>query len=188
MQNSANYRIIGRKKFAVIMVVLLSIVAVGVWVSLDRLAEYGEELEELAVTEPLEAAATLTRLVRTLAILNGLVLSGLALLIIWHGCNGWRSKSMPPRGSWILEGQRTWTGEPAVRIAKFKIAVGALLGVLGVASSLILWNVGDTLVDQTSKRANFSVHRVHKVACRDVSCESISVVVLVNLENFYSHL
>ena len=150
MQDSANYRIIGRKKFAVIMVVLVSIVAVGVWVSLDRVAEYGEELQELAATEPLEAAATLTKLMRTLAILNGILLSSLALLIIRHGYNGWRSESMPPKGSWILEGQLTWTGEPAVRIAKFKIAVGALLAVLGVASSLILWNLGDTLLDQAS--------------------------------------
>jgi hypothetical protein len=155
------------------MVVLLSIVAVGVWVSLDRLAEYGEELEELAVTEPLEAAATLTQLLRTLAILNGIVFCSLALLIIRHGWSGWRSESMPPKGSWILEGQRTWAGESAVRIAKFKIVVGALLGALGIASSLILWRLGDTAVDQASQHAYFRCHEVHEVACRDVSHESI---------------
>ena len=145
MQNSTDYKVISRKKFAISMVILLSIVSVGVWVSLDRLAEYGEELEELAVTEPLEAAATLEYLTRTLAILNGIVLSSLTVLIIWHGWSGLRSESMPPKGSWILEGQRTWTGESAVRIAKFKIAAGVLLGVLGVASTLILWEVGVSL-------------------------------------------
>jgi len=145
MQNSTDYKVISRKKFAISMVILLSIVSVGVWVSLDRLAEYGEELEELAVTEPLEAAATLEYLTRTLAILNGIVLSSLTVLMIWHGWSGLRSESMPPKGSWILEGQRTWTGESAVRIAKFKIAAGVLLGVLGVASTLILWEVGVSL-------------------------------------------
>ena len=175
MQNSANYRVFGRKKFAVVMVVLLSIVAVGVWVSLDRLAEYGEELKELAVTEPLEAADTLTQLLRTLAILNGIVLSSLALLIIWHGWSGWRSESMPPKGSWILEGQRTWTGGSAVRIAKFKIAVGILLAVLGIASSLILWSLSDTVMDQTSKGACLRGHEGHEVAGRDVRHRSIHV-------------
>ena len=175
MQNSANYKVINRKKFAIIMVILLSIVAVGVWVSLDRLAEYGEDLEELAVTEPLEAAATLKKLTRTLAILNGIVLSSLAVLIIWHGWSGWRSESMPPKGSWILEGQRTWTGESAVRIAKFKVAAGILLGVLGVASSLILWHLGDTGDDQTSKGAYIRGHEVNQFACRNASNESTHV-------------
>jgi len=131
------------------MAVLLGVVAIGVWVSLDRLAEYAEQLEELAAAEPLEAAATLTQLLRTLAILNGMVLSSLAILIIWHGWRGWRTASMPPKGSWILEGQRTWTGRSAVRIVQFTITVGALLGVLAVVSSLILWNLGDTLSDRT---------------------------------------
>jgi len=175
MQNSANYKVINRKKFAIIMVILLSFVAVGVWVSLDRLAAYGEDLEELAVTEPLEAAATLKKLARTLAILNGIVLSSLTVLIIWHGWSGWRSESMPPKGSWILEGQRTWTGESAVRIAKFKVAAGILLGVLGVASSLILWHLGDTGDDQTSKGAYIRGHKVNQFACRNAGNESTHV-------------
>ncbi len=145
MQDSTEYRVMNRKKFAVFMVVMLSVVAVSVWVSLDHLAEYTKKLEELAAAEPLEAAGTLTQLLRTLAILNGMVLSLLAMLIVWHGWRGWRTASMPPKGSWILEGQRTWTGESAVRIAQFTITVGALLGVLAVVSSLMLWNLGDRL-------------------------------------------
>ena len=172
MEEPAYYRVINRKKFAVIMVILLSVVAVGVWVSLDRVAEYGKELEELAVTEPVKAAATVKNLTRTLAVLNGIVLSSLAILIIWDGWRGWRSEAIPPKGSWILEGQRTWTGESAVRIAKFKIAAGVLLGVLGVASSLILWRIGDTGDVQISKSASIRSHeasliRVGAASSRD---------------------
>ncbi len=141
MQDPAQYKVLDRKKFAVVMVVLLSIVAVGVWVALDHFAKYAEQLQELAANDPAEAAATATQLLRTLAISNGLVLGSLSILIIWHGWRGWRAESMPPTGFWILEGQRTWAGEPAVRIAKFTIVVGVLLGVLAVASSLILWNL-----------------------------------------------
>ena len=151
MLDSPEHRVIDRKKFAVLMVVLLGIVAVGVWVSLDRLVEYTEQLEELAAANPQEAAATLTQLMRTLAVLNGMVLSSLAALIIRHGWRSLRTASMPPKGSWILEGQRTWTGESAVRIAQFTLAAGVLLGVLAVASSLILWNLGDTYTDRTSQ-------------------------------------
>ena len=145
MQDSTEYRVIKRGIFAGVMVVLLSVLAVVVWVGLDHLAEYAKQLEELAAAEPLEAAATLKQLTRTLAILNGIVLSLLAAMVVWHGWRGWRTASMPPKGSWILEGQRVWTGESAVRIARFKIAVGGLLWVLAVISSLILWGLGDTL-------------------------------------------
>lgn len=152
MQDSSKYRVIDRKKFAVIMVVLLSAVSVGVWVSLDHLAEYAKQLEELALTEPVNGAQTLTEVMRNVAILNWVVLSSVAALVIWHGWKGWRTASMPPTGSWILEGQRTWAGESAKRIASFTIVVGALLVVLAVGSSLILWGMGDTLIDQTLKQ------------------------------------
>lgn len=165
----AIYKVINRKKFAAIMVILLSVIAVGVWISLDRLSEYGKELEELAVTEPIKAAATIEQLTRALAVLNGIVLSSLAILIIWDGWRGWRSESIPPKGSWILEGQRTWTGESAVRIAKFKIAAGVLLGMLGVASSLILWSLGDTGDEQISKSIDFRGRDANQIACRNVS-------------------
>ncbi len=153
MQDSAQYRVMDRKRFAVAMVVLVSICAVGVWVGLNRFAEYAEQLKNLAVTDPAEAAAAAAQLARTLAILNGLVLGSLTIVIIWQGWSGWRAESMPPPGSWILEGQRTWTGEPAVRIAKFRIVVGALLGVLTAASSSILWSLGERVVDAAAKGA-----------------------------------
>ena len=146
MQDSIEYKVIGRKKFAVIMVIVTSIVAVGVWVGLDHLAAYREHLEKLTAVEPEKAGAILTQLLRTFAVLNGLVLTGLAALIIWHGWCGWNTASMPPKGSWILEGQRTWIGEPAVRIAKFTIVVGVMLLVIGVASSLILWSMSGAFV------------------------------------------
>jgi hypothetical protein len=162
MKDSAGYRVIERKKFAVIIAVMLCVVAVGVWFVLDLLAEYAERLEELAAVEPLDGAARLTQQVRTLAILNGIVLSSLSMLFIGHGLRGWRTASMPPKGSWILAGQRTWSGESAVRIAKFTIAVGVLLGMLAVVSSLILWALGDTLRDQTWKVSHSRVHEVDK--------------------------
>ena len=143
MQDSTEYRVIDRKKFAFVMAVVLSVAAVGLWLGLDRLDDYSKELERLAAAEPLEAAAIFTRLTRTLAILNGIVLSSLAILIMWHGWRGWRTGSMPPRGSWTLQGQRIWTGRSAVRIARFTITVGVLLGVLAVISSVILWGLGD---------------------------------------------
>ena len=139
----STYRIFDRKKFAVIMAILLSVVAVGVWVGMDRLADYGKQLEELMATDPVKAAAIVTQQLRMLAVLNGILLAALALLIIRHGLRGLRTASMPPKGSWILEGQRIWTGQSAVRIAKFKITLGALLVVIAVISSVILWRIGN---------------------------------------------
>ena len=93
------YRIFDRKKFVVIMAVLLGVVAVGVWVGLDRLAEYVKQLEELTATDPAKAAAIITQQPRMLAVLNGILLAVLAALIIWHGLRGLRTASMPPKGS-----------------------------------------------------------------------------------------
>jgi hypothetical protein len=141
--NLSAYRIFDRKKFVVIMAVLLSVVAVGVWVGLDRLADYAKQLEEITATDPAKGASIVTQKLRWLAVLNGILLTSLAILITWHGLKGLRTASMPPKGSWILEGQRVWTGQSAVRIAKFTITVGALLLVLALVSSLILWRIGD---------------------------------------------
>jgi hypothetical protein len=153
MQDSADYRVFNRKAFVVIMVILLSLLTVGTWTGLNRLADYSEKLEARIAANPAEAEAILTQLLQTIAIINGLVLSLFAALIIWHGSKGWRTASMPPKGSWILEGQRTWSGESAVRVAKFTIAIGAILAVLAVMSSWMLWGMGDTFLDQTAHPA-----------------------------------
>lgn len=153
MQDLSNYKVVDRKKFAVIMVALLSAVSIGVWVSLDRLAEYATQLRELVLADPAHGAQVVTSVMRVVAMANGVVLSSFATLIIWHGWKGWRTASMPPKGSWILEGQRTWSGEPARRIAMFTVVVGVLLAVLAVASSLTLWDMSDMLINQTLKRA-----------------------------------
>ena len=139
------YRVFDRKKYVVIMAILVCVVAVSVWIGLDHLAEYVKQLEELAVTDPTEAAAAFTQLLHTLAIVSGIVMSLLAIGVIWRAWRGWRTASMPPKGSWILEGQRTWTGEPAKRVAQFTIAVGLLLWGFALVGSLILWRLGDTL-------------------------------------------
>jgi hypothetical protein len=148
---SVEYRVIDRKRFAVFMAVLLIIVSPGVWIGLDHLAAYAQNLEELAAAEPAEAAEIFARLQWTLVISNGAVLVLLAAVIIRHGWRGWRTASMPPIGSWILEGQRTWTGDAAVRIAQFTMIVGALLAIMAVASSWILWGLVDTLIAQAQE-------------------------------------
>ena len=144
MQDPSPYRVVNRKSFLVIMALMTSAVAVGVWVGLDHLALYVEELKQLAETEPDKAATTGAELVRAFAIVNATVLLLFAVVIVRNGWRGWKSASMPPAGSRILEGQRTWSGEPAVRVAKFTIAVGAILAVLGLASTLLLWDLSES--------------------------------------------
>ena len=143
----SEYRIFSRKKFVVIMAFLLIPVAVGVWIGLDRLADYVKQLEKLAATDPAEAAAIVTQQLRMLAVLNWALLAGFAVLIIRHGLRGLRTASMPPKGSWILEGQRIWNRQSAVRIAKFKITVGVLLMFLATIGSALLWRIGDMFQD-----------------------------------------
>lgn len=127
------------------MVILVSLVAVGVWIGLDYLSAYFETLQERATAAPLEAAADITRLIRILAAVNAAVLTLFAALIIRHGWRGWSTASMPPSGSRILEGQRTWSGEPARRVARFTIIVGVLLAVLAVSSTALFWGMSDTI-------------------------------------------
>ncbi len=93
----------------------------------------------------------------------------LSILNIWHGWRGWRTASMPPKGTWILEGQRKWTGESAVRIAQFTITVGALLAVL---SPFILWSLGDTLRTRTWKGAYIDVEQSnrHRHCHTEIAC------------------
>ena len=144
-QDLRSYRVFSRKKFALIMAVIMGVVAVGVWIGLDHLAAYARELDELVVADPEKGAEIVRQQLRRLAILNGMFLTALAGLIIRHGSRGLQTASMPPKGSWVLEGQRIWTGLPATRIARFTIAVGAILLVLALASSLVLWRIAEEM-------------------------------------------
>ena len=59
MHDSAEDRVNERNKFAVIVAVLLSAVAVGAWFGLDLLKDDAQRLEELAAAEPPDGAAGL---------------------------------------------------------------------------------------------------------------------------------
>ncbi len=145
MHEPTQYRILARHHFVIAMIALICPLAVGVWLGLDQLDSYLAKLEQLAATAPNEAGLKLKQFGESIAIANAVVLTLFAALIIRHGWRGWQSQAMPPRGSWIIEGQRTWAGEHAVRIAQFTVAVGVILMILGVASSALLWDLGRSI-------------------------------------------
>ena len=149
MTKPVEYREFSRKKFSVLMAVLVCIFGAGTWMTLDSLAAYMAELENLAEIDPACAAEKTSRLLRILAGFNGILLLSLSVLILVHGWRGRRTATMPPRGSWILAGQRTWSGEAAVRIAGFTIVAGILLGVLALASSATLWYLSAGFADKS---------------------------------------
>ena len=165
MQAQNTHRVMSRKKAAFIVAVFLSILTLGVWHGLNWVDDSFQRLQELTTAEPVAGGEALSKWLRNLAVVNGIVLSLLAALVIWHGWRGMKTESMPPKGSWILEGQRVWTGLSAMRIAKFTIAVGLLLGLLAVISCLIIWRFGDTVSDQVHRGTYIRGHGVNEFTC-----------------------
>ena len=103
--------------------------------------DFSERMSELVATAPDKAGAELAQYLRIGSVLNGILILAFAFFVSWYGLKGIRTQSMPPIGSWIVEGQQVRRGTKAIAISKLVVALGGLMALRGVASSMILWRL-----------------------------------------------
>ena len=144
MVDLTKYRVLNRKQAAALIVVVVVVGALILWYGTGWVDGFSERMSELIAADPDKAAAELAKQLRIVSVLNGIFSFALALFMSWYGFRGIRTESMPPVGSWVMEGQRRIrTGPGAVMISKVMVAAGVLVALLGVASSLVLWQLAD---------------------------------------------
>jgi len=136
-----SHRVLSRPKAAAFVVVLLAVVAALLWLAMDWIDAYQRYMSGLQASSPELAVTVLANHLRLFSILQAVPLWLFAAYLAWHAHKGIRTESMPPLGSWIVEGQRIRTGRQAVRIAQFLIVLAALLAIAAVAAAVLLWNI-----------------------------------------------
>ena len=142
------YRILTRSKVAVILVVTALAGALLLWYSLAWIEALFERTMDLVDSSPQQAAAALAAQLRTIGIVNGIVVGSLAVYI---GRIGWRSaqsKTFPPRGSWIMDASKIRNGAAAVRMGQIFLVTAAVLLVFALGTAVAAWYVAAE-VEQT---------------------------------------
>jgi hypothetical protein len=143
--NQQSYRVLSRKLAAVIGALLLAAAAVIVWFVLQKMRASTADLGVLYDQSPEQAAIEVVRRVRIYAWLFGGSLFAIAAWIAWMASRIIRTARMPPPGSWIVEGQRTWEGDTAIKRGRYLGYLAGALALLAVGLFVMLWKVAGSI-------------------------------------------
>ena len=145
IDDAHRYRVLSRSTAMAVFGVVLTLGALLVWAGMAWIRSYGNGLSILQAISPDEAAFKLARDLKTFAIIALIGLLVLSGSVVWYGARALRSQSIPPTGSWIVEGQLVRTGREA-RTAAWVLIGFALLVALGAfALAAIVWALAGTL-------------------------------------------
>lgn len=143
--NHEPYRVVPRAKAAGIGIGLLVAAVIVVWFAIRWMSASTVEFERLFEQTPEQAAVEIVRRLRLYAWLYGGSLLGIAAWIAWMAARIVRTQRMPPPGSWIVEGQRTWEGAAAVKRGRILRIVAAALALLAGGLFVTLWRLAGTI-------------------------------------------
>ena len=119
------------------MVLVAGLGALVVWLGSVWVELYTDQISELLDGNPDKARIRIIRDFELIAVATGAITA----FLLWYGLKGLRTQSMPPRDSWVIEGQRIWTGTDAVFHAKIVLVTSAIFWLLGIVAAGILWRV-----------------------------------------------
>jgi hypothetical protein len=145
MYDLTGYRVIEKKKAVALVAIGFCVGALIIWIGMGWVDAFSERMSDLVRAAPEKASAQLAKYLRIGAVLNSLLIIGVAFFASWYGFRGIRTESMPPVGSWIVEGQRVHKGPKAIMISKLMVAVSVLMALLAVAGAFILWRLAGQL-------------------------------------------
>ena len=141
MRQIQQHRTITRKTAIAVMALVVVICALAVWFGLVWAGLYADQMSGLIESNPEQARAKMLRDAKLIAVAAGVSTSAFAVYLFSYGFRSLRSESMPPKRSWIVEGQRIWTGPGAVFRARLLIVASAILCLLGLAAGAMLWSL-----------------------------------------------
>lgn len=135
------YRTLTRKTAVLIFVLVIGVGALGVWLGLLWVEQYANQMSELIDSSPERARIKLAGDLKLVAVATGAILWALAAFLFWYAVKSLRTQSMPPRNSWVIEGQPIRTGAGAVFRAKFLLVASVVIGLFGIVGAAMLWHV-----------------------------------------------
>ena len=148
MPNAAgkSYRTVTRKTAIAVMALVIGVSALAVWFGLNWVELYSDRMSQLIDSSPDQARAKMMRDSKLIACATGATTSALAAFMFWYGLKSLRTQSVPPKASWVVEGQRIRTGPDAVFHAKLILVMSAILCLLGIVAAAMLWRLPSALL------------------------------------------
>ena len=148
MSNAARepYRTVSRKKAITLMILVIGLCALAVWFGLIGVELYSDRMSQLIDSSPDQARAKMMRDAKLIAGATGATTSALAVFLFWYGLKSLRTQSVPPKESWVIEGQKIRTGPDAVFHAKLILVLSAILCLFGIVAATMLWRLPGTLL------------------------------------------
>lgn len=136
-----DYRTMSRKTAVVLISLVLGTGTLLVWLGLAQVELYNDQMSELIETSPDQARSKMINDLKLVAAAAAAISSALAAFLFWYGMRSLRTQSIPPKQSWVIEGQRIRTGADAVMQAKLVLLTGAIVFLLGIVAAAMLWRL-----------------------------------------------
>jgi hypothetical protein len=139
--SSDGYRVISRREAARWLLACAVVCAIAIPILL-RLADfYAGDLQALARKDTPRALAQARVAIQFVLLSVAALSAAMGACLMWYGYRAARTATLPPPGSWILEGRPVFTGRKAAAIARLYLAAGlAIIGV-GCTATYYAWTV-----------------------------------------------
>jgi hypothetical protein len=145
MEPAPPFKVLSKPQAAAIVAGILTLGAVVLWLGLEWVDTYLARLDELRRTDPDAAVAAIIIHLKILAILQILPLTAFSGFMIWYCGRAIATRSMPPAGAWIVEGQRILTGAAALRNSRVLLGLTAALALLGTLEIAYVYYIAVSL-------------------------------------------
>ena len=144
------YRVMTRLQAFLILGAILALGALAVWLGSAWIDGYLARMDALQRTNPNEAVETMVRYLKVLAFVQLRPLVAFCAFMIWYCRRAIATQSLPPAGSWIVEGQRIRSGVSAVRRARIALALTGVIAIAGIVAAVYVYAIATSLQDRAA--------------------------------------
>jgi hypothetical protein len=144
------YRVMTRLQALLILGAILAVGALVVWLGTAWIDGYLARMDSLQISNPEEIVETMITHLKVLAVFQLLPLLALCGFMVWYCSRAIATRSLPPPGSWIVEGQRIRTGASAVRNAWIALALTGVIAIAGIVATIYVYAIAASLQDRAA--------------------------------------
>jgi multisubunit Na+/H+ antiporter MnhB subunit len=137
--DSTKYQTVSKRQFMRWLLLIVGVMLLASLLVIWFVSGYLDSLEELAESQPVEAAERMWLVVRVALVAIVVFAVAVGSYFVWYGHRTVRSEHFPPPGSWLVEGQTVQTGTRARRLGWAQIVLGIFVAVMACAAAYRTW-------------------------------------------------
>lgn len=141
--DSTKYQTVSKRQFTRWLLLIVGVMLLASLLVIWSVSGYLDSLEQLAESQPVEAAERMWFVVRVALVAIVVFALAVGSYFVWYGYRTVRSERFPPPGSWIVEGQAVQTGTRARRLGWAQIILGIFVAAMVCAAAYRTWTPFD---------------------------------------------